>query len=183
MTILRFGNGEQQFVFPVTAYAGSADLLGELDDAWRIGAFGYHIASQHEVVVLMVEVDLLEKMLQFLPAAMDIANEDKSAMLLRQVLLIHVADLYHAFEFRSHIAAVNHSWYVVHGVYLHLVCRPLGTQVCKPTDYEENSDYEICATMALYPPRDSIGCACDCRLKLRRNQKIVVACVETVFFV
>lgn len=63
VTILRVGDGEQELVFPVSAYAGSTDLLGELDDAWRVRTLGYHVAGHDEVVVLVVEVDLLEEML------------------------------------------------------------------------------------------------------------------------
>ena len=183
VTILRVGDGEQELVFPVSAHAGSADLLGELDDAWRVWALGYHVAGHDEVVVLVVEVDLLEEMLQFLSAAMDIADEDESAVLLRQMLLVHVADLDHALELWPDIAAVAHRWCVVHEMQLRSVCCVSRPKVCPPTYQKENRDYEIRDTVALYPPGDSVGCACDRRLELWRNQEIVVACVEAFFFV
>lgn len=75
-----------------------------------------HVASQDQMVVLVVEVDLLQQMLQLLPAPMNIADKDESPLLLRQVLLVHVADLDHAPKVGAHVAPIAHSWCGVHGL-------------------------------------------------------------------
>lgn len=114
---------------------------------------------------------------------MDIADEHEPAVLLRQMLLVHIADLDHALELWPHTAAVAHRRRAIHEMQLRFVCRPSRAKVCPPTYQKENRDHKIRDTVALNSPRDSVGCACDRRLELWRNQEIVVACVEAVFFV
>ena len=144
VAVLCFGDGEQEFVLPVSAHAGSADFLSELDDTGRVWAFGYHVTDQNDVVVFVVEVELLEEVLKFLSAAVDVADEDEAVVVVGEVLLVHVANLYHALECRAHVVAVAHGRCIVHEVELCFVyCAPWA-KVCPPTYQEEDEDGEIC---------------------------------------
>jgi hypothetical protein len=131
------------------------------------------------MVVLMAEVDLPEQMLQLLSAAMHVANEDESALLLRQVLLVHIANLDHALEVRAHVAAVAHLRRVVHVFQLLLVLRVPRTDVDPPADEEENNDGEAEDRVALDAPRKLV----DAVLPLAGDQSVVLFAVETVFLV
>jgi len=135
------------------------------------------------VVVFVGKVDLLEEVLEFVFAAVDVADEDEALVVRGEVLLVHVANLDHALECWAHVVAVAHRRCIVHEVHFCLLCCAPWAKVRPPTNQEEDEDGEIRQTVAFYASRYAVCGACDCSLEFGRDQEIVVARVEAVLFV